>query len=287
MKDITLMATVIATSIGLCGLVNAQDSVEAITEKFDTEKAAALEEYLAKNPEAEDHAEGVQTLLFTYLQMGAVDKLPDLIEKAYAASDQSDPQMIFQQMVMPMIKACSETGQKDRARDFIKTVRADFANHQAAQQITQILDQMEGQLNLPGPGDTMDIAFTDTKGDEFDLAKLKGKVVLVDFWATWCGPCIAEMPNVIAAYEKHNSDGFEVVGISLDQSKADLEKFVEENKMPWTQYFDGKGWQNDIAGKFGINSIPATFLVGKDGKIVASNLRGAELEKAVKEELAK
>jgi thiol-disulfide isomerase/thioredoxin len=124
----------------------------------------------------------------------------------------------------------------------------------------------------------LEIAFTDTQGNEFDLAKLKGKVVLVDFWATWCGPCVAEMPNVIAAYEKFHDKGFEIVGISLDQDKDSLLKFIEEQKMPWPQYFDGKGWENEIAGRYGIRGIPATFLVGKDGKIAASNLRGGALE---------
>ena len=95
------------------------------------------------------------------------------------------------------------------------------------------------------------------------------------------------MPNVIKAHNELNEKGFEVIGISLDQDKAALEKFIADNKMPWPQYFDGKGWQNEISGKFGISSIPATFLIGKDGKIIATNLRGAALEEAVTAELGK
>ena len=144
-------------------------------------------------------------------------------------------------------------------------------------------ESLEAQLAAPGVGDVLDISFTSTTGEEVDLAKMKGKVVLVDFWATWCGPCIAEMPNVIAAYNKYHGKGFEIVGISLDQSKESLDAYVSENKMAWPQYFDGKGWQSDIAGKFGISSIPATFLVGKDGKVVASNLRGDQLEEKLDE----
>ena len=112
-------------------------------------------------------------------------------------------------------------------------------------------------------------------------------MVLIDFWATWCGPCIAELPNVIKAYENYNDEGFEIIGISLDNAKDEdkLKAFVKDKKMTWAHAFDGQGWGNALAKKFGITSIPATFLIGKDGKVVASNLRGPALEKAVKKEL--
>ncbi|MEM1444091.1 MAG: TlpA disulfide reductase family protein, partial [Verrucomicrobiota bacterium] len=148
-------------------------------------------------------------------------------------------------------------------------------------QIMQFFDQMLGQLAMPGVGDVMDIKFTSTAGEEIDLTAMKDKVILVDFWATWCGPCVAEMPHVIGTYKKYKEAGFEVIGISLDSDKAALDEFVAEYEMAWPQYFDGKGWDNDLAKEFGIKGIPATFLIGKDGKIVASNLRGNALEEAV------
>jgi thiol-disulfide isomerase/thioredoxin len=129
----------------------------------------------------------------------------------------------------------------------------------------------------------MEIAFKDINGHDIDLSKMKGKVVLVDFWATWCGPCIAEMPNVIKAYGEYHDKGFEVIGISLDQDKGALEKFIADKKMTWPQYFDGKGWGNEISTGFGINSIPATFLIGKDGKIAATDLRGPALDSKIAE----
>jgi thiol-disulfide isomerase/thioredoxin len=131
----------------------------------------------------------------------------------------------------------------------------------------------------------LELKFTAVDGREFDLGKLQGKVVLIDFWATWCGPCVAELPNVIKAYKELHPKGFEIVGISLDQDKAKLEAFVKENGMEWPQYFDGKGWQNEISTKYGINSIPAMWLVNKKGMVVSTNARGG-LEEQVARLLA-
>jgi len=92
-------------------------------------------------------------------------------------------------------------------------------------------------------------------------------VVLVDFWATWCGPCVEEIPNVKAVYDKLHPKGFEIVGISFDQEKDALTSFVSDKKMTWPQYFDGKGWENKFGQKFGIHAIPAMWLVDKKGNL--------------------
>ncbi|MHC4085379.1 MAG: redoxin domain-containing protein [Planctomycetota bacterium] len=126
-----------------------------------------------------------------------------------------------------------------------------------------------------------ELKFTSTKGEEIDIFQYKGKVVLVDFWATWCSPCINELPNVLDTYSKYHDDGFEIIGISLDSSRERLEKFIEENDMPWPQYFDGKGWDNEISTGFGIRSIPSTFLLDGQGIVRHVNLRGSALEQAV------
>jgi thiol-disulfide isomerase/thioredoxin len=131
----------------------------------------------------------------------------------------------------------------------------------------------------------LEIKFTAVDGKEVDLANLRGKVVLIDFWATWCGPCVGEVPNVVKSYEKLHPKGFEIVGISLDSDKAALESFVKDKKMTWPQYFDGKQWKNEIATKYGVNSIPAMWLVDKKGMVVSTNARG-KLEELVEKYLA-
>jgi Leucine-rich repeat (LRR) protein len=126
-----------------------------------------------------------------------------------------------------------------------------------------------------------ELKFTSTKGEQIDISQYKGKVVLVDFWAVWCSPCIRELPNVLNTYSKYHDDGFEIIGINLDRSRERLEKFIEENNMPWPQYFDGKGWDNEISTGFGIRSIPSTFLVDGQGIVRYVNLQGSALEQAV------
>ena len=133
-------------------------------------------------------------------------------------------------------------------------------------------------------GQSLDIKFTAVDGRKVELAKMKGKVVLIDFWATWCGPCVAEIPNMKAAYEKLNPKGFEIIGISLDEDKAALLALVKHKQLPWPQFFEDKA-ENRFAKEYDISSIPAMWLVNKQGKLVDMNAREG-LEKKVEKLLA-
>jgi peroxiredoxin len=127
----------------------------------------------------------------------------------------------------------------------------------------------------------------DLAGKPLSIANARGKVVLVDFWATGSGNCRAELPNVLAAYRTYHDQGFEIIGISLDQDQARFVEFTRSMNMTWPQFFDGKGWQNKLAVKYGVESIPATFLLDGEGKIIGKDLRGEELPAAVARALAK
>ncbi len=117
----------------------------------------------------------------------------------------------------------------------------------------------------------------DVNGKPLSIANYKGKVVMIDFWATWCGPCRGEIPNVVATYKKYHDKGFEIIGVSLDSDKQKLLDFTAQNEMTWQQYFDGQGWENKLAAKYGVQAIPMTFLLDGSGKIIGKNLRGQEL----------
>ena len=130
----------------------------------------------------------------------------------------------------------------------------------------------------------LEMAFTAIDGREVDLLKLRGKVVLIDFWATWCGPCIQEVPNVKEVFAKYRDKGFEVVSISLDSEK-DRQKFIDlvaKENVSWPQFFDGKGWKNRYAVEYTITGIPAMFLIDQSGLLVTTNARGPKLESEVK-----
>jgi thiol-disulfide isomerase/thioredoxin len=149
------------------------------------------------------------------------------------------------------------------------------------EQIRGMGESFAGTLRrLSLPGNPMEIKGTLLSGKAFDQKSLAGKVVLVDFWATWCGPCIAEIPNVLEQYEKYHDKGFEVVGVSLDQDREALEKFVAEQKIPWPILFEkpeGEGWQHPLATFYGITGIPTVVLIGRDGKVITLDARGEKL----------
>ena len=129
-----------------------------------------------------------------------------------------------------------------------------------------------------------DFTLPDTEGNPMKLSDIiaKNKYTLIDFWASWCGPCRAEMPNVVAAYKEYNKKGFGIVGVSLDSDAEAWKKAIESMGMTWDHMSDVKGWQCEGAALYGVNSIPATVLVAQDGTIIARNLRG----EAIKEKLA-
>ncbi|SEM83268.1 Peroxiredoxin [bacterium A37T11] len=131
-----------------------------------------------------------------------------------------------------------------------------------------------------------DFSQTDTAGTPVSLSSFKGKYVLVDFWASWCGPCRGENPNVVAAFNKYKDKNFTVLGVSLDQPGGKdkwLQAIKDDHLNGWTQVSDLKFWNNEVAQLYGIRSIPQNFLIGPDGKIVGKNLRGEALDKKLKE----
>jgi peroxiredoxin len=160
--------------------------------------------------------------------------------------------------------------------------KAAYYNHPQLERARQLLVGYEKRA----PGKPfMELTMKDLQDKEVRLSQWvgHGQYVLVDFWASWCGPCLREMPNVKACYEKYHEKGFGVVGVSLDQKKDDWEKAVKQIDMRWPQMSDLKGWQCAAAPLYGISSIPASVLLDAEGRIVAVDLRGKRLGAKLRE----
>ena len=127
------------------------------------------------------------------------------------------------------------------------------------------------------------IVMADPNGEVISLSSFRGKTVLVDFWASWCRPCRAENPQVVKLYEKYKDQGFEIYGVSLDREKHLWIQAIKQDGLEWIHVSDLQFWNSSAAKLYNVNSIPQTYLLDEDGKIIAKDFRAAELEKKLKE----
>ncbi len=153
-------------------------------------------------------------------------------------------------------------------------ILADYPDSNSASSIKGVRRQREAV------GKPFELEFTDAvSGSTISMKDLKGKVVVVDFWATWCGPCVAEMPTMKKIYSEYHDKGVEFIGVSLDQPKEQggldsLKKYVKENAIGWPQYYQGKGWESEFSRSWGINAIPCMFVVDTKGNLYSIEARG-------------
>ena len=257
--------------------------------RMGDEKAAAdmatFAQTLINSPSPELAKEAKRLVLVSEAQQmfatGTLDRGPALVEKTAAmlAADPNDPQSAG--LAMQLAGALEQMpGGESLAQAAYKAFGPILATS-TNERVRAMGDSFAGTLRrLSLPGHPMEITGTLLNGKPFDQKSLVGKVVLIDFWATWCGPCVAEIPNVLQQYEKYHDKGFEVIGISLDQDREALEKFVAEQKVPWPILFEkpeGDGWQHPLSTFYGISGIPTVILIGRDGNVITLNARGEKL----------
>jgi thiol-disulfide isomerase/thioredoxin len=260
------------------GLTEAKRDFQTMLVVFgDPETKAALEkEASARDPNSATAATGAQTALLlaswwkSNKDEAAQSKVLDQVQTLAKAQPESDV-IIGTLMKMSQVGASNEK-LSDRAADII--VNDLKGNHakQAAEHITaeRKLKQMAGK--------PIEIAGTKLDGTKFSTKDWQGKVILVDFWATWCGPCIAELPRVKETYKKHHEKGLEILGVSCDSEAQALKAFLDKNPdMPWPQLFDAQqnpkiDW-HPLAKEYGINGIPTMFLIDKKGVLRTTEAR--------------
>jgi peroxiredoxin len=309
-RTVTILGAILAASA--CG-VAPPASVADIQAAHDRSLVRDLTEYLRRKPQAEDLDQAYLTIFDKVIEHdwfgdyeqaakgyldahpdGAVRSLAQIVATMARAQAGQFPQALalFKELVWGLGQADQEefaanfadslagtataAGEYGVARQVFEALLSRYGESPTVRQkVTAELARLD-KVGQPAPT----VAVTDVKGKAVRWEDLRGKYVLVDFWATWCAPCVAELPRVQAAFARYHDAGFEVVGVSLDETRAAVTDFAKARHLPWRQIHNASSG-GDLVAAYGVDSIPATFLIDPRGVIARLDLRGPALDRAL------
>ena len=200
-------------------------------------------------------------------------KLKETLPKFEALAEKNANNSLGPEILYFGARAAMQARDMKTAKAFLTKFIKQYPDHRGIGEVEGLL----AEVKVIGT-DAKTFETTDLHGKPVKLANFRGKVVLLDFFASWCGPCVGEMPNVIKVYEKYNARGFEIIGISLDRTADAAKRYVENAGIKWTVTWQNPGfWNNPVARLYGIQGIPATYLLDEEGKILYIGLRGEAL----------